>query len=127
MRPKPPSLGFSNSNTLRFAIAALAIGVFIADTLTEAEIAVSVLFVVVVLMSSRLYSDRGVLIVGLGCMVLTLLSLFFSISDPWGVSALSNALLSLVAIGATTLLVMKMRQAEEKLRQSQADLAHVNR
>jgi C4-dicarboxylate-specific signal transduction histidine kinase len=120
-------LGFSNSNTLRFAIAALAIGIFIADTLTEAEIAVSVLFVVVVLMSSRLYSDRGVLIVGLGCMVLTLLSLFFSISDPWGVSALSNALLSLVAIGATTLLVMKMRQAEEKLRQSQADLAHVNR
>jgi C4-dicarboxylate-specific signal transduction histidine kinase len=124
LRLKPPSSG---SNILPFSTAALAIGIFIADTLSEAEIAVSVLFVAVVLLSSRLYSDRGVLIVGLGCMGLTVLSLFFSRSDPWRASALSNALLSLVAIGATTLLVMKMKQAEERLRQSQADLAHVNR
>jgi hypothetical protein len=48
------------------ATAALAIAIFIVDTVTTLDIAVAVLYVVVVLMATNFLQRRGVLLVGLG-------------------------------------------------------------
>jgi two-component system sensor kinase FixL len=47
-----------------------AIGIFIADAITTQQIAVAVLYVVVVLMTARFWQVRGVLIVSVVCVVL---------------------------------------------------------
>src|SRR5262245_18022174 len=50
-----------------------AIAVFIVDTITPLDIAVAVLYVVVVLMAANYFNLRGVLLVSMGCLVLTVL------------------------------------------------------
>ena len=54
------------SRILPFATAALALGIFIVDTIPSLDIAVAVLYVVVVLMSLNFCARRGVLLVGAG-------------------------------------------------------------
>jgi C4-dicarboxylate-specific signal transduction histidine kinase len=124
---KWPSPAFVNAHILPGATGALAIGIFVADALTDAEIAAGVLYVAVVLLSDRFYSPRGVLRVGLGCMALSVVGQLISPGDLWGVSAPSNTLLSLGAIGATTLLVLRNRRAQDLLHQARAELERVTR
>src|SRR5689334_9566260 len=71
-QPKPTSV------LLPGAAAALAAGIFVADTLTEVQIAVAVLYVAVVLMASRFCRPRGVILMATGCAGLTVLSYFLS-------------------------------------------------
>src|SRR5260370_9928719 len=122
---KWPSPAFVNAHILPGATGALAIGIFVADALTDAEIAAGVLYVAVVLLSDRFYSPRGVLRVGLGCMALSVVGQLISPGGLGGVSALSNTLLSLGAIGATTLLVLRNRRAQDLLHQARAELERV--
>ena len=49
----------------------IAAAIFVADTLTQLEIAVAVLYVAVILISVRTLERRGVLIVALACVTLT--------------------------------------------------------
>ena len=58
---------FARSYILPVATGALAMGIFIADVLTVAGIAVSVLYVAVVLLSDRFLQNRSALNVALGC------------------------------------------------------------
>jgi hypothetical protein len=60
------------------AAAALAVGIFAVDTITDLDIAAAVLYVVVVLMSVRFLGRPGVILVCLGCMALTVLSFFLT-------------------------------------------------
>jgi maltodextrin utilization protein YvdJ len=60
-----------NSSVLPAALAALAIGIFIIDTLTDLEIAVAVFYVAVVLISVGIFRKRGVMLVSAGCIGLT--------------------------------------------------------
>ena len=121
-----PSLAFGRY-ILPVATGALAMGIFIVDSITDAPIAVAVLYVAVVLLSDRFCRRRGVLAVGLGCVLLTGVSLPFSTGDTYGVSAISNAFLSVTAIGATTLLVLRNRRMQEELQQTEAELTRVSR
>ena len=57
---------------------ALAIAIFIADTVTDLEIAVAVFYVAVVLMSLSFCRRRGVVLVSAGCMALTVISYFLT-------------------------------------------------
>jgi K+-sensing histidine kinase KdpD len=103
----------SNSSTV-FPIAtfALAVGIFVADTITRMEIAVAVLYVAVVLMSVRFFQKRAVIFVALGCMVLTVLSYSLtSSSDPQ--TGLINTAISLLAIGFTTYLALLIESARK--------------
>ena len=54
--------------------AALAAAIFVADTIADLEIAFPAFYTVVVLMSVRFCKRRGVILVGAGCIGLTLLS-----------------------------------------------------
>ena len=53
-----------------------AIGIFIIDTYVPLDIAIAVLYVVVVLIASNIYQRRGLLVAASACMALTLLSYF---------------------------------------------------
>jgi len=114
------------SSILPVTAAALAIGIFVADTLTDLEIAVAVLYVAVVLMSVGFCRKRGVVLVSLGCMALTILSYFLTQSGS-PTTGLINCGISLLAIGATTFLVLKIESAQLTAQEAKAQLAHVAR
>jgi two-component system sensor kinase FixL len=102
-----------------------AIAVFIVDTITPLDIAVAVLYVVVVLMAANYFDLRGVLLVSMGCLVLTVLS--FLIAHGFEAdSALARCLMSIAAIGATTILALKNQAAGAALRERARllDLTH---
>ncbi len=110
---------------LPVATAALAAAILVADILAPVETAVAGLYVAVVLMATRFCRPLGVILVAVGCAMLTLVS---NVLLPHGEEAqgVVNALICTAAIGVTTFLVLQGRSAEVRLR-SQArllDLTH---
>jgi two-component system sensor kinase FixL len=102
-----------------------AIAVFIVDTITPLDIAVAVLYVVVVLMAANYFNLRGVLLVSMGCLVLTVVS-FLIVHGFTADSAFARCLMSIAAIGATTILALKNQAASAALRERARllDLTH---
>lgn len=108
------------------AIVVLVAGIFVADTVTSLEVAVAVLYVVVILLSVWTGSPRAMILVGAGCAILTVVSYLLTRFGDRD-SGLANTGLSLVAIGATTYLALKIEAANLAMRQAQADLARMSR
>ena len=115
-----------NSSILPFVAAAITIGIFVVDTLTDLEIAVAVLYVAVVLMSVGFCRKRGVVLVSLGCMALTVLSHFLTQSGS-PTAGLINGGIGLAAIAATTFLVLRIQSAELTALEAKAQIAHIAR
>jgi C4-dicarboxylate-specific signal transduction histidine kinase len=114
------------SSILPVLAAALAIAIFIADMLTELEIAVAVFYIFVVLMSVRFLRRRGVALVSAGCMALTILAYFLSHSGaPY--PGLVNFGISLSAIGVTAYLALKIESAVVTAQEARVQLAHFAR
>ncbi|WP_244667885.1 MULTISPECIES: ATP-binding protein [unclassified Bosea (in: a-proteobacteria)] len=111
---------------LWLGLIATVAAIFLADTFTSLEIAVAVLYVAVILISVRF--DRPAVVVSFGAAsaVLTILSYLLT---PRGIqeTGLANGALSLIAIGATTYLALRIEAAEARVRQTQAELAHMAR
>src|SRR6266545_2178425 len=85
---------------LPFLAGSLAIGIFAADTISDLDISIAVLYVAVVLMSVSFLERRGVLAVSLGCAALTVLSYVIQHGVSGG-EALGRLSVSLLAIGVT--------------------------
>src|SRR5262245_30815067 len=102
-----------------------AIVIFVIDTVVPLDIAIAVLYVVVVLIASNIYQRRGLLVAAAACMALTLLS-YFIVHEPEADSALVRCLMSLAAIGATTFLALRNQAANAMLRERSRllDLTH---
>src|SRR2546427_12164531 len=96
-----PSSGKAIS-LLPIATAALAIAIFIGDAFAQLEIAVAVLYVVVVLMAARFCRARGVVLVSAGCIGLTILGIFLSPPSGPEATGIINTALSILVIGMTT-------------------------
>jgi len=111
---------------LPVAIAALAIAIFIVDTVTDLEIAVAAFYVVVVLISVFTFERRGVLFASASCVALTILSYFLTRRGS-PEAGLVNGLISLSAIAATTYLGLRIKSAELATLEARALLAHVGR
>jgi len=105
--------------------AAFALAIFVVDTATTLDIAVAVLYVIVVLLSANFFSRQGVLLAASGCAVLTVTSFLISHGLTVG-TPLVRCLVSLSALGATTLLVLKNQAANMALREQARllDLTH---
>jgi PAS domain S-box-containing protein len=111
------------SAPLPVATAALASGIFVADTIVEMDVAVAVLYVAVVLMAARFCRARSLILVALGCAVLTVLSDLVSRPKAYEADAIVNTLISLVTIGLTTFLALRSQSAEARLREQAGLLA----
>src|SRR5664280_2766277 len=82
----------------------LAAGIFVADTIADLEIAFPAFYTVVVLLAVRFCKKHGVILVGIGCCALTLLSdLLTAASGSTGIGFI-NTTISLLAIATTTYL-----------------------
>ena len=106
--------------------AAIAIGVFVLDTITPAEIPIAVLYVGVVLLSARFLQKRGIVLASLGLMALTVLSYLLSEHHESPSIALSTCLVYLTAIGVTAFLAVQSQATEVLLREQAGllDLTH---
>ena len=130
MDPRPRALF---SPVLPIFTAALAIAIFIFDTVTPYEIAAASLQVVVVLLSLRFYRKRGVIFVSVACAALSILSAVLTIVSyvPTAGSTFSlgviNTSISLTAIAATAYLALATETARQTAEHAQAHLAHVAR
>src|SRR5215471_19748135 len=109
MKIKAPFLTPATINMLSIAIVACA--TFVVDTQVHVDIDVPVLYVAVVLMSTRLFEGRGILIVSLGCAVLVVAGYLLSPGNLLTTISIANRLLSLSTIGATTFLALRGRSA----------------
>ncbi len=123
MTPTGPN---APSSALPIATTAFAIAIFIADTFTHFDIAVPVLYVVIVLMAARFCQRRGVLLVSVGCVGLTALSFFLSPPTGPALTGLVNTFISILVIGLTASLVLRSKSAEVVLREQAnlLDLTH---
>src|SRR5262245_55664490 len=79
----------------------LAVAIFIVDTILPLDIAIAVLYVIVVLMAANFCQRRGVILVAAGCLGLTMASYLYQHRIE-GDTALVRLLMSVSAIGATT-------------------------
>jgi len=111
----------------RIAAMALAGLIFVADTITDLEIAFPVFYTAVVLVTARFCTKYQVLFVGLGCVGLTLLSDLLTIDVPASKAGIINTCFSLVAIAATTYLALKIEIEKEMTYEARSQLAHVAR
>ncbi len=98
---------------------ALAVVIFIADTVTTVDIEFAILYVVVVLLSARFLDARGVVLVALGCVILTIASYF--LSPPGGdISAgIANTAIGIGTVALTTYLALNDQSRQIELFEAQ--------
>jgi len=100
---------------LRFWSAVLAFAVFMVDVLTPLEGAVAVLYVVAILLAARTNRRNDIVVAATGCIVLTVVAYLTSHDLQTIASPALRALVSLAAIGITTLLVLQNHAATTRL------------
>src|SRR5262245_60568209 len=116
---------FAPPAVLAVIAVVIAIGIFVIDTFTPTDIAIAVLYVVVVLIAATLCQRRGVVLVSSTCLALTVLSYLVQ-HTPAADTALVRCLMSVSAISATTFLALKIQSANMVLRERARllDLTH---
>jgi C4-dicarboxylate-specific signal transduction histidine kinase len=117
----------TTQSLLPLAAITLATSIFVIDTLTDLELAVPAFYTAVVLMSVRVCKRRGVILVGLGCIALTLLSDVLTSSTASTEAGLINTGISLSAIATTVYLGLRIESARAAAFEAQSQLAHVVR
>jgi signal transduction histidine kinase len=125
-RTSPPS-ALSNWPASRLIAGALAIIIFAIDTFTPLDIAIAVLYVIVVLMAANFLRRRGVILVSLACAGLTVLSFILQHGYSDGSDSIGRTLVSLIAIGVTTILALNRQRAEDAWRRSETYLTEAQR
>ncbi len=126
MTDQVPSRRNPSSLLFPIATAALAIVIFVADTVTTKDLAVGSAYMAVVLMAARFCEARSLVLVAVGCIALIVLSYLLSPPIPTTDEALINLLLRGVAIGVTTFLILQSQSAQAASREkaSLLDLTH---
>lgn len=102
--------------------------IFIADTISDLEIAAAVFYVAVVLFAAGFLRTRGVIAVAGSCVVLTIASFFFTRAGAYE-AGIINCALSLCALVITTYLTLTKSSAvvaEQEARNQLVRLARVN-
>ncbi|MFA9216551.1 MAG: sensor histidine kinase, partial [Sphingomonadaceae bacterium] len=115
-------------------LVVLALLIFAIDTFTPLDMAIAVMYVVVVLLSVNLWRRRGVLLASAACLFLTVLSYGLTHTMVFSGPASGRLVVSLAAISITAWLALRGQAAtaallarEEALRVSRLQLAHVTR
>ena len=122
---RPTALLGRSSRAGAALAGALAATIFVVDAFSPLHIAAAVMYVAVVLLSANFCSRRGILLWGLACVILTLVS--FLLMSNLTENQTGRTLVSILAIGTTTFLAMRIRSASDALRRSEAYLAEAQR
>jgi PAS domain S-box-containing protein len=102
------------------ATAVLATVIFVAQAMTSEKLTAALFYVLVVLLAARFCNARGVVLVGAGCVGLTLLAFFLpGLTETDAGNFGLKASVSAAVIGLTTLLVTEHRRAADALRASE--------
>lgn len=115
---------FPRARAKCLALWGTTFAIFVIDTLTELDIAVAVLYVLVIMMAMGSCTIRGLRRVALTCAGLTATAFFFSHFDHPFSAALARCLVSLTAIGIATWLALKNRRTRDELQAQYSLLAH---
>jgi two-component system, LuxR family, sensor kinase FixL len=121
------TMAFSTWPASRLGAGAIAIIIFAIDTFIPFDIAIAVLYVIVVLMAANFLRRRGVILVSLACVALTVLSYMLQHGYSDGSEPIGRCLVSLTAIGITTILVIERQRSEDARRRSETYLAEAQR
>ena len=107
-------------------VAVLCLAIFLVDTLSPLDMAIAVLYVVVVLLAAGVFKRAGLLIVAGCCVGLTALSFTIMHGDSYNLPATMRGFVSIAAIAVTTLLVLRNQEVTGSLRDQAAllDLSH---
>ena len=102
------------------ATAVLATVIFVAQAMTSEKLTAALFYVLVVLLAARFCNARGVVLVGAGCVGLTLLAFFLpGLTETDAGNFGLKASVSAAVIGLTTLLVTEHHRAVDALRASE--------
>lgn len=112
--------------SIPLATAAIAAAIFVIDAFIKFDIAIAVLYVTVVLTSVSFFNRRGVLAVAVSCAALTVLAFSIQHWHDAKFESISRCLVSLLAIGITTALAVRIQSTTATL-QSQAQLLDLSR
>lgn len=107
-------------------IVVLTAAVFVLDTITDLEIATAVFYIIVILLAIGMFRRRGVILLSILCIVLTLCSAVLTRSGSYE-AGLINSGISVAAIAITTWLALRMIAAESAAHQARAQLIRIAR
>lgn len=121
----PPSTTARHSSILSIATVLFAAAIFVVDTYTPLDIAIAVLYVVVVLMAANSFDRNGLLLVTFACLALTVTS-FLLTHGFEADTALVRCFVSIAAIIITSILALANQATTETLREKAEllDLTH---
>lgn len=80
-------------------VSVLCLAIFLVDTLSPLDMAIAVLYVVVVLVSSRWFRSRGLIVIGAGCIALAVTSFLVMHADDFNLAAVMRCVVSIAEIG----------------------------
>ena len=107
-------------------ITVLTAAVFVLDTVTDLEIATAVFYIVVILIAIGMFRRRGVILLSILCIILTLCSAVLTRSGSYE-AGLINSGISVAAIAITTWLALRMIAAESAAHEARAQLIRIAR
>lgn len=107
-------------------LAAAMAAIFVADTLTNYEVAAAVLYAVIVLSAERALRPPALRALGLACIAMTVLSFLLTPRGHYH-AGLINMGLSVAAIAMVTWLVMRMQRARAAAQAAQLRLDRIAR
>jgi C4-dicarboxylate-specific signal transduction histidine kinase len=114
------------THSLPWVIAPLIVIIFVADTLTNLEIAVAALYVVVVLLSFFRFEEPGIVTVSSICAGLIVVSYLITPRGDRDAGLVNNAI-GLLTIAATTYLALAIKRAQREATAARAQLARASR
>lgn len=114
------------SALMLLAMAFAMAGIFIADTVTDYAIAAAVFYTAVILVATRILSGAAVIILACICIALTLISFFLTHSGAYQVGIVNTGI-SIVAIGVTTYLSLRMVAAKAEALEARDRLLRIAR
>lgn len=107
-------------------LLAVIVAIFAFDTLTDYAIAAAVFYTAAILLAARQFSRRSVLFLTLGCMLLTIISFCLTRSGGYEVGLINTAI-SIIAIGVTAWLGLKLAAAEASAHEARERLLRIAR
>jgi PAS domain S-box-containing protein len=111
---------------LRLGLGTTTLAIFIVDTLTSLNIAVAVLYVLVMMIAMDSFSAHGVRLLAFACGGLTFGAFLLSHVDDLFSSALARCLVSLLAIAIAAWLVKKSKRVNDRLQEQLRLLAQTH-